>query len=221
MQCLHRCADDSGALVARQSQAQHVRVHVGRVEARRGSTASHQCLARLYGRGMYVCFIPTPCLHQELRRGGKYFRPPLLMSEILLAIHSHPHCSTMPPAQPTKAKGKGKAVAFFSDDEDFGEAGSPVPLAATNGRKRKHEPNGTPNGTDAGKKKKKAKKNKSKGGKDTEAERARIASELLLKRYELPFYQGRRNILDEIVKNDTVVVSRWAMEPMGGGVARD
>lgn len=111
----------------------------------------------------------------------------------------------MPPNPPAGVKGKGKAVAFFSDDEDFGEAGSPVPLAVANGRKRKHEANGTPNGADSGKKQKKKKKGK--GSKDAAAERARIASELLLKRYELPFYQGRRNILDEIIKNDTVVVS--------------
>ncbi|BEI79528.1 hypothetical protein CcaverHIS002_0100570 [Cutaneotrichosporon cavernicola] len=112
----------------------------------------------------------------------------------------------MPPVPPASTKGKGKAVAFFSDDEDFGDAGSPVPLA-TNGRKRKHEPNGTANGIDTGKKKmKKKKKAKAKAGKDTEADRARIAGELLLKRYELPFYQGRRNILDEIIKNDTVVI---------------
>ncbi|BEJ16545.1 hypothetical protein CspHIS471_0511500 [Cutaneotrichosporon sp. HIS471] len=112
----------------------------------------------------------------------------------------------MPPAPPASSKGKGKAVAFFSDDEDFGDAGSPVPLAA-NGRKRKHEPNGAANGIDTGKTKKKKKaKAKAKGGKDAEADRARIAGELLLKRYELPFYQGRRNILDEIIKNDTVVI---------------
>ncbi|GMK55052.1 hypothetical protein CspeluHIS016_0201080 [Cutaneotrichosporon spelunceum] len=109
----------------------------------------------------------------------------------------------MPPVPPASAKGKGKAVAFFSDDEDLGDAGSPVPLAA-NGRKRKHEVNGGPNGIDGGKKKKK--KQKAKEGKGTEAERVRIAAELLLKRYELPFYQGRRNILDEIIKSDTVVI---------------
>lgn len=118
----------------------------------------------------------------------------------------------MPPAPPTYVKGKGKAVAFFSDDEDYAaDAGSPVPLAP-NGRKRKLA-NGDANGSRSDGANglgpsKKAKKGKKKGKRhDGEEERQRIAAELLLKRYELPFYQGRRMILDEIVKSDTVVVS--------------
>lgn len=123
----------------------------------------------------------------------------------------------MPPVTPV-ANGslKGKEVAFFSDDEDFadGDAGSPVPLAPTRKRKLNDSANGTmanghvPNGAAGPSKKAKKKANKGKGKKGSEEERARIAAELLLKRYELPFYQGRRMILDDVVNNDTVVVSR-------------
>ncbi|CAK9783990.1 P-loop containing nucleoside triphosphate hydrolase protein [Cutaneotrichosporon oleaginosum] len=110
----------------------------------------------------------------------------------------------MPPVPPASIKGKGKAVSYFSDDEEHGEAGEPVPLTQ-NGRKRKHQANGQPNGAEK-RKKKLMKKKKPKSSKDAEEERARIAAELLLTRYELPFYQGRRHILDQIVKNDTVVI---------------
>lgn len=107
----------------------------------------------------------------------------------------------MPPQLP--AAGPSTRVSnFFSDEE--GEPEEPVPLVqakkrklavpSANGKKRKGKKD------DAGAKKK----------------REEVALELLQKRYELPFYQGRRQrdslttgrrmILDEIVKHDTVVV---------------
>ncbi|KAL1409736.1 Salivary acidic proline-rich phosphoprotein 1/2 [Vanrija albida] len=110
----------------------------------------------------------------------------------------------MPPAQPgpskpkkAQAQAKGKAKArvanFFSDDDDDEhEAAAAAPQPLANGALRK-------------KRRLNDKKGKGRAGPGS-AELERIARELLVKRYELPFYQGRRDILAQILENDTVVI---------------
>ena len=111
----------------------------------------------------------------------------------------------MPPLAPRGAA-PGRVANFFSDDEDHssGEGAEAAPLTAQSKRKALS--------AESSKKKKQKKKGKDgKEGKDkkvngkagegkkkvasaddvaAEAKRAKIAAELLVKRYELPFYQG-------------------------------
>lgn len=106
----------------------------------------------------------------------------------------------MPPVLPRAGASVSRVANFYSDEEDHETgSGDEQPLVKTKRRA---------SGVEGGKKKKAKSKGKEKEDAAAVSKREKIAAELLVKRYELPFYQGRRNILEEIMKNDTVVVSR-------------
>ena len=110
-----------------------------------------------------------------------------------------------PPASTSGLKTKRVADLAGSDSEGESYLVDDSPKASPRGNKKKRKLDG--------------KKKTLEGDKDEERKKRRqVADELFEKRQELPFYQGRRMILEEIVKHDTTVVSR--VRPGIGGSSR-
>jgi ATP-dependent RNA helicase DHX33 len=99
------------------------------------------------------------------------------------------------PSSPKAPKTKRVAELAGSGSEDESYLVDESPKSSPRGNKKKRKLDGK-------------QKRAAEGDKDEERKKRRqIADELFEKRQELPFYQGRRMILEEIVKHDTTVVS--------------
>ncbi|WVQ70498.1 hypothetical protein IAR50_000017 [Cryptococcus sp. DSM 104548] len=119
----------------------------------------------------------------------------------------------MPPP-PTASPKQPRMATFLDTDDDNDHNSAPSTPVHTLKAKRKHSNSPQVNGDADGQKKKKKRqvngvngKVNGKGGKDVGAHaRQKEAERLLETRKNLPFYQGRKMILEEIMDNDTTII---------------